>query len=183
MADRNPQRSNAAWGVEIQGATQLKRALKVLGEKDAPFLREALTEAGHILQHETSSRAPGGIARKVGFTGVKGVGGALRAVVKIDHPGGRSMEFGRIWYYRQSTYYRQHGEKSGIGNNRPGSKRVKGGIKAKAQKSVDGGGQQNRPYLGIVDGGAAIAASKSRVVELLNDAFEREWERIGAEAD
>ena len=171
-------RSGAAWGVEITGATQLKRAFKVLGEKDAPFLREALIEAGHILEREAESRAPGGIARGVSFAGVKGVGGTLRAVVSIKHPGARSMEFGRIWYYRQAG-----NGVSGMGNNRPGSKRGKGSVKAKAVKVRVSPGQKARPYLGVKDGNAAIAASKSRVVALLNDAFEREWERIGGEGD
>ena len=142
----------------MTGATNLKRALKVLGETDAPFLRQALDDSGRILEHEAVARAPGGIARGVGFAGVKGVGGQLRAVVRIKHPGARSMEFGRVWYYHG---YRGRAQKSG-------------------QKFRASPGQKARPYLGVKDGGQAIAASKSRVVALLNDAFEREWERLGS---
>jgi hypothetical protein len=89
-----------SWGVKLEGVSTLNKALRVLQEPEAPFLKEALTKSGKLLQHAAMSRAPGGIAQKVDFVGIRGSGGGIRALIKIDHPGGRSMEFGRIWYYR-----------------------------------------------------------------------------------
>lgn len=169
-------RSGATWSVEVTGTTQLKRAFRVLAEPDAPFLREALAAAGRILEHEAASRAPGGIAKGIGFSGVRGVGASLRAVISIKHPGARSMEFGRVWYYHQVG-----AGVSGMGNNRPGSKRVKGSMKTKGTKYRASPGQKAKPFLGVKDGGHAIGASKDRVVALIGEAFEREWERLGAE--
>lgn len=170
MASRN----NAAWGIEVTGTNELRRAFKTLGEKDAPFLRDALDKAGRILESEAAKRAPGGIASGVGFAGVKGVGASIRAVVRIKHPGARSMEFGRVWYYRKAGT-----GVAGIGNNRPGSKRAKGSIKTKSNRNRVGGGQKARPFLGIIEGDQAISASHDRVANLLTDAYAAEWDRIG----
>ena len=166
---RSGNRGNASWGIEVHGTKELRRAFKVLGEKEAPFLRKALDEAGHILESEAAKRAPGGIAAGVGFAGVKGVGAAVRAVIRIKHPGARSMEFGRVWYYRSAI---------GAGNNRTGSKRAKGSIKSKGHKARASRGQAARPYLGIIGGDQAIAASHDRVAELLTEAYVKEWERL-----
>lgn len=169
MASRN----NASWGIEVHGTKELRKAFRVLGEKEAPFLRAALDEAGRILEGEAAQRAPGGISGGVGFAGVKGVGASVRAVVRVKHPGARSTEFGRVWYYRKAGT-----GVAGIGNNRPGSKRAKGSIKGKSNKVRVGRGQAARPFLGIINGDQAIAASHDRVATLLTDAYVKEWERL-----
>ena len=166
---------SAKWSVQIDGAGTLQKALRVLAEPDAPFLREGLEKAGHVLAGEASSRAPGGIARSVSFVGIKGNASNLRAVVSIKHAGARSMEFGRVWYYRKA----ERKGPAGIGNNRPGSKRGRGSMKKQWRFRVPAGhGQQARPYLGIINGGGAIGASQDKVREILSDAIEREWNRI-----
>lgn len=148
-----------AWKVEIEGRKELARALKVLQEKELPFLKPALAESGEILSSEGARRA-GKIGAAVKFGGVKGntVGG-VKAVVKVDHPAGKSFEFGRQYYYRGYT-----------GGNQ------KSGTKFKAA-----GGMRPRPFLGIKhdQGSGAIAASKDRVVDLLSKAIDQEWNRIG----
>lgn len=153
-------RRAASWGVEVTGAKQLKKALKVLAETEAPFIKEALAAGARIVEGEGESRAPGGIARAVTFAGVRGVGGEIRALVEVKHRGATAMEFGRTTYYE--------------------------GYKGRAQKSgrkVKRSGQRARPFIGIKQGDAAIGASKERVRELLSDAFEQEWNRIGAEGE
>lgn len=149
----------ASWGIEIDGVTNLKRALRVLAEPDAPFLRSALEESGQLLRAAAARRAPGRIAAAVRFTGVKGKGAGLRATIDVRHPGARSMEFGREMYYRGFTGRQQKatGRKFRVGPGR---------------------GQPARPYLGVIKGNAAIAEVEDRVRQLLAEAFEREWERI-----
>ena len=148
--------------IKVAGAKALKRALKVLGETDAPFLREALEQSGKLLRAATAKRAPGSIAAAVAFAGVKGTGGALRAPLKIKHPGAIPMEFGRVHYYRGFTGRRQ---------------------KATGQRFKASPGQKAKPFLGVVSGGGAIAEVRDEVEKLIRVAFEREWERIASEGD
>ena len=150
------------WGIQVEGATALKRALRVLSETDAPFLREALTESGQLLRGAAARRAPGGIANKVDFVGVKGSGGTLRALIQIKHPGGMAMEFGRSLYYRGFTKRR---------------------MKATGRRFRASPGQKARPYLGITKGDAAIGEVGERIKRLILQAIQDEWERIGREGD
>lgn len=171
-------RSTASWSVQLEGAGTLQKALRILAEPDAPYLRDGLEKAGHVLAGEVSSRAPGGIARTVSFVGIRGNAANLRAVISVKHPGARPMEFGRVWYYRKAS---RKGAPEGIGNNRAGSKRGRGSMKKQYRYHVAAGrGQKARPYMGIVDGGGAIAASAERVRKILSDAIEREWDRVTA---
>lgn len=140
----------ARVGIQVEGAKQLQKALRVLGEKDAPFLKEALETSGRMLSREAGSRAPGGIGRAVKFTAVRGKPSGLRAIVNVKHPGSRSMEFGRKWYGRPRRRVAR--------------------------------GQQARPYMGIIRGDAAVGATNDEVKRLISDAFDKEWERIGAES-
>lgn len=156
--------AGVTWGIQIEGAGALKKALRVLGETEAPFLKAALDESGKLLEDAAARRAKGGIAGGVSFRGVRGKGGGLRAVVNIKHPGARSMEFGRFNYYRgfRGRDVKTTGHKFHVG---PGK------------------GQRPQPFLGIVKGDAAIAEVQQPVTEKLQKAFADEWERIGAEGD
>ena len=151
-----------AWKIEVRGAKSLHKALQILQETDAPFLREALETSGNLLRSEAAQRAPAGIAQTVAFVGVKGKGAQLRALIRVKHPGGKSMEFGRQYYYRG---YR-------------GRQMKMTGQRFKAAK-----GQKAKPYLGIIKGDAAIAAARDKVETLILDAFEKEWIRIAGEGD
>lgn len=144
--------------IDEQSMKRLSRALKVLGEKDAPFLSAALDRAGQAFASAARGYAPGGIASRVEYLGVRGSGGAQRAVGRVRHPGSRSMEFGRVWYYRG---YRGRNVSSG-------------------RKYPVPRGQRARPYLGVVDGGAAIGRIAPTARQDILTAIDQEWERIGA---
>lgn len=134
--------------------TRLRRAFRVLGEEQAPFLRDALDEAGRELAAVAASMAPGSIGSRVEYRGIRGKGVAIRAVGVVRHPGARSMEFGRHWYW---TGYKGRNMKSG--------------------RKVRRKGQAARPFLGVISGGAmAVVAPKAR--QRLLDAIEREWDRM-----
>lgn len=148
--------SRATVTIEVTGANKLRRALKVLGERDAPYLREALTDAGELLASETRRRAPGGIARTVDFTRVTGKGATQRATVVVRHPGAKAMEFGRSTYYRGFT----------------GRRMKLTGTPFRSR------GQRARPYAGVIKGDQAIGAVAARAREAIETAIEREWERI-----
>lgn len=198
---------NVSWGIQLEGVSTLNKALRVLQEDDLPILREALTKSGRLLQSAAASRAPGGIGRSVDFAGIRGTKAGIRALVRIDHPGGRSMEFGRIWYYRANAAGRsaqieaslrysptearraraerrlsQLASGVRIGNNRPGSKRRKGSMVAYMQRyrvgDIGSAGQRPRPYLGIINRNAAIGAVEDDVERLLTAAIRDEWNRL-----
>ena len=145
--------------VELDGksVTRLNRALKALGETDAPFIRAALDDIGPRFAGAIKSRAKGGIAAGVQTKGVKGSGGALRFAGVVKHPGSRSMEFGRQYYYRG---YKGRAVKSG-------------------QRFKVAGGQRPQPYVGVINGDHAIGAVKGYARERLTEAINQEWERIG----
>lgn len=159
------ERGGSTWGIDLQGARALNRALKALAETDAPFLRQALEESGELLRNAAARRWPGRSGGRVRFAGVRGgKGHTLRAVVAMDHPGARSMEFGRFNYYRgfRGRAVKATGQKFAVGTGR---------------------GQRPRPFLGIVDGDAAIAEVQDEVGAKLGAAIDLEWERIGAGGD
>lgn len=155
----------AKTGIVVTGIKPLAAALRVLGETEAPHLVEALTEGGQMLHRAARSRARGGIGAQMEAVGVRGKGGAIRYVIRSRHPGARSMEFGRIWFYRGYT-----------GRN------VKSGTRFKVG-ALGSAGQHPRPYLGVVRGDAAIGETSEPIARLLLQAIEAEWERIGAAGD
>lgn len=155
-------RNNVKFAIELDGraVTRLNGALKVLGERDAPFLRKALEESAQDLAGEIRQRAPGSIGQKVELRGVKGTGASIRATGSDLHPGARSMEFGRVWYW--------------TGYTRTGN-RIQGGQKVKRT------GQQARPFMGVIDGGHAIGAVAPKAKARIMAAISQEWERIASE--
>lgn len=148
--------------VDQKSLRQLTGALKALGESNAPYLREALDDAGQRFTSEVRRRARGGIAAKVRGKGVTGKGTALRFRGVVAHPGARSEEFGRVWYWRG---YRGRAMSATGRRFRVGA----------------GKGQKARPYLGVMKGDAAIGATvlfaRQRILRGVDD----EWSRIGGD--
>lgn len=164
MAKSKRRSGTSSIYMEVEGQADIQRALRVLAEPEAPFLSAALGESGVLLRDAARTRTHPSIAAKLDFVGVKGKAGALRALVQTKHPGSRSREFGRVWYW---TAYHGHKPKTG------------GGHKEKVSK-----GQKAQPYMGIIKGDGAIGAVKEEVQQKLSTAFEKEWDRItsGGEA-
>lgn len=151
----------ASIKIEVGDDTlRLQKALRVLAEPDAPYLRNGLERAGRLLERATESRAPGSIAATVDFAGVKGKPWGMRATVVVKHRGAKAREFGRQTYYRGYT-----------------GRRMKAtGTPFKAGR----GGQKPEPFVGIVKGNAALGAVEGDVREILATAIEAEWSRVGA---
>ncbi len=152
---------SASVDIEVRGARSLIRALRLMQDVEAPFVREAMEESGQLLTGAARGRAPGGIAQTVDFIGVRGSGARIRATVKVRHPGAKSMEFGRRKYYRGFTGRRQ---RSG-------------------QAFQASPGQRARPFVGIRRGDAAVGAVKNDVGRKLIQAYEREWARVAGRGD
>lgn len=170
-------RNNVKFGIQVEGLDALKRALKLFDEPNPPFLRAALQEAQMIVADAAEARAPGGIKKSLFVRPLRGKGAMTMAPITIKHPGARSMEFGRVWYYKARP-----GTEGKIGNNRPGSKRQKRSIVAASTK-VRRSGQKARPYIGIVNRDQAIGATHDKVQELLRDAVAKEWARLAEGAN
>lgn len=164
-------KSTAWFEVEMdrKAISDLNRALSMFEEKHADYLREALAKSAHLLMPEIRSRARGGIANRVEYSGLKGTKAGVRAVIVIGHPGARSMEFGRKRWYRSP----------GAGNNRDGQKRAKGSMRRGL--AIYPRGQKPRPFLGIERGDGAIGATAEPIKKLLSEAVAAEWRRLGGE--
>lgn len=159
MAQRS---GSASWLIEMRGLTSIKRAMRVLAEKDAPFIKAALAEAGGLLRTAAARRAPGKMASAVAFVGVRGSGASVRAQLKVTHGGAKAREFGRSTWYR--GYTGRH-------------------MKATGHVVKHLPGQRPQPFLGIIHQNAAIAEVKPQIEKLLGEAFENEWMRITSEGD
>lgn len=149
--------SQARWNIQVEGADRLLKKLQILGENDAPFLREALEAGGELMKDAASGRAPGSMASKFQGPKVRTYSGSLRALVEVKHPGARSMEFGRFHYYR------------GYSGR---------AVKATGTRFKSSPGQKAQPMFGIVKGDAAVGAVGGRVKELLERAITAEWEKL-----
>lgn len=149
-------------GIQVTGYKGIKKALQILGETDAPFLREAMEKVGHLAERETRARAPGTMASKTDFIRVAlSRRGDIRALLAVKHGGAIPMEFGRTRYYRQ----------------------YKRGAKGEHYMKATGykgtyPGQRAKPFVGVVNQDHAIGAVKDDMARLLGEALEKEWERI-----
>lgn len=151
----------ASIKIEVSPDTaKLQKALRILAEPEAPYLTNAMERAGQTLARASRSHAQGGIASAVQFAGVKGKAWGLRATVTVKHPGAKPMEFGRQTYYRGFT-----------------GRRMKAtGTPFKAGR----GGQKAQPFIGIVQGDAALGVVEDDVRRILADGIAAEWSRIAA---
>lgn len=158
---------NASWGVEVTGKNRLGRALALLGDGDAPFLRKALDESGKLFEHLERSGAPRHIVGSIAFVGVTGAGANQKAIITAKAPDARRQEFGRA-----GKPYRTRGSARG--------KRATYNLKAAGYTYK---GSKERPYIGVKRQDHAIAAAKPQITEKLTNAIHAEWERLGSEAD
>jgi hypothetical protein len=90
---------NMKWGVEVEGRKELLRALKLFDPGEpTPHYEQSLAEAGKLLDSAASGKVPGGVGARVRYMGTRGKGTSARALVRSEHPAGRSFEFGRQMY-------------------------------------------------------------------------------------
>lgn len=169
-------------GFDVEGVAPLSRALRVLQEKELPFLTAALEESGKDLRGAAASRAKGGIGQAVEFAGVKGNGVGVRATIAIKHPGAKSMEFGRKYWYRGFSVAKRKSTREATFRTKDGkaSARIKAGMVRASKGTLFEAkpGQPARPFLGIIKGGGAIGAVEERVKARLSAAIDAEWNRI-----
>ena len=149
--------SAAAVSLQVAGLNRTRRAVQALGDRDAPYVREVLDDSGNDLAAAARGFAKGTIGRRVSYQGVKGTGFGARAIVKSEHPGGRSMEFGRRFYLTDF-------------------KRIRG--RAIGGRKVRRAGQQARPFIGVVNQDAALGQVAPRFVARMGEAIDREFERV-----
>lgn len=172
-SSRRKPSGTASVRFQVEGAQRIQRALQVLGDTEAPFIRQALLDVGQ--QMTVAIRAVGrpSITRVIESGDVVARAGGFRLPMSVVHPAAAVTEFGRQWWYRGRGDGR-------IGNNRGASKRRKGVFKRYGERIKYAPGMPARPYVGIVDGGHAIGAVQPFARQRFLEAFEREWERIAA---
>lgn len=161
------------WTIRIEGLTDTRRAFKALGEADTPFYLAALNHSAEITRAAIAARAPGSMAGKVDLVGIRGDGINASAVIRVNHPGADSYEFGRRFWYRGFTYGGGLGQR-GV---RPGRK-PKGIQKGTGVRFQSSPGQAEKPFVGVKAGNAAIGAVAPRVHAMMVDAIEREFARV-----
>lgn len=144
--------------LRVDGAKDLNRALKALGADDAPYLRKALEDSSELLGRAAARRTHTSIAQSIEIKAVRGRANRLKGVITFKHPGARSREFGRKFYYRDFV-----------------QRRMREGVRFRSSP-----GQAAQPFLGIVSGGGAIGATKHQIEANITKAIAREWERLAA---
>lgn len=137
--------------------TKFNKALKTLGETDAPFIKDAVEDSGQFFTNRVRGHAKGGIASAVAFVGTKGQGASVRAIGVAKHPAAAPMEFGRTNYYRGFKARQQ---------------------KRTGQKFKASPGQKAEPFVGIKTGDQATAETRPYARERILDGFAKEWDRI-----
>lgn len=177
---RGGRRASGAASIkfEVRGLTTLLRGLEVLGQEDAPFLREALGDIGERLAGEIRQRGRPSIVRRIeiGEPKVGKLGKGPYVYGAVVHPAAAVFEFGRQWWWRGRAPGR-------IGNNRPGFKRQRGAFKRYGYRVKYWPGWRGEPFVGIRDGGHAIGAVRPWALERLSQAVRKEWERIAQEIE
>lgn len=147
----------ANWGISGPNMRELKAIMLHLDAMDLPALESALYWAGDHVAAEARGRHPAPIADSFYFEGIKGVGIGMKAIVKARHPGARTYEYGRSYYYKRATELattssrgkkKWFGQK--IGNNRPGYVRPKGSMKGQQRFKSPRGFHPPQPILGVL---------------------------------
>lgn len=129
----------------------LQKALKTLGDTDAPFMREAISDSGAHFAGAVRVRAPGSMGGEVKSSGISGSGTGYRFKGSVTHPGARRMEFGR-----HARPYKGNSPKPGYAYT----------------------GQKARPFLGVKGGGATDAV-RPYVVQRIQQGIAATWADIG----
>lgn len=141
--------------IRVEGLKAVQNGLRELGVTDTPYLRKALENIGNVLAIAMEAVKPYS-SYKVGRPRVLGKAPALRVSVGIEHPGARSMEFGRIYYYRGYTGR---------------------AMRATGYKIASEPGQKARPFLGIISGPSVVETIRPYAEPLIIAALQTEWER------
>ena len=97
------------------------------------------------------------IASASKFVKVRGKGAAISALIHVNHPGAKSAEFGRKFYYRGFTGRDQ---------------------KATGQRFKPAGGQKAKPFAGIIKGDQAIGSVRNDARQRIGKAIEQEFRRV-----
>lgn len=174
-ARRKPS-GTASVKIQVSGARRLQRAMEVLGQTDAPFIREALLDVGREMTGAIRAFGRPSVTRVIEVGEVRPRGAGSTLPMAVVHPAAAVLEFGRQWWYRGRGDGR-------IGNNRGGSKRRKGVFKRYGERIKYHPGMPARPYVGIVAGGHAIGTVQPFAHQRFLEAFEREWARLTAEGE
>jgi hypothetical protein len=144
---------------------RLTTLLRVLGETDAPYLRQALSEAAQLMAEEVERRAPSVVRPTI--RAVEARTATAGARVDVGHPATKVLEFGK----RKVRTLRPRARKALYG---PGMRHP--------VRRVRWGPIRPRPFIGIVDRGHAIGAAQPRIQEMLARAIEVEFERMAGGA-
>ncbi len=195
-----PRKSGSAvWSVSGPEYRDLKKILIYLDNMDLPYLESALRNAGEMVAEEARKRNPAAIADRIRFDQVKGIGVGMKAIVKGDHPGTKTYEFGRRYYYRRATELAttsNRGKKrwfgAYIGNNRDGFERKKGSMKGQ-QHFASKGFYPPRPIIGVLatskdaawssyPGALQVVGPKidKMIRQAIADEFDRKVQELGA---
>lgn len=179
----------ADWTISGANVSDLKKVMEYIDSFDLPLLATALEQAGYTVAREARSGHPAPIAESFHYAGIKGVGVGMKASVKASHPGAKTYEYGRSYYYKRATELAttsSRGKKkwfgAKIGNNRPGYVRPKGSMKGQ-QRYKSSRGFRPHPILGVLNiydqsyPPGAIQAVWPEVSEDLRNAIRLEYER------
>lgn len=148
-----------AFAVRVDGLQALKKAMKAIGDTNAPFLTRAMEQAGPLVAAEVPKDAPRHLRGAVAFVGVRGIGGNVRALIEVSAPDANRQEFGRA----PKPYLH-----SGTARGRRRTYKLKrAGYVYKGSKA--------RPYVGVKNKDHALGRALPIVGPIIERAILAEW--------
>ena len=147
----------ASFNLQVNGVKEIRRALNdVSAARSGPAAdayEKGIRAGAERVAWEIAVRAPGSMGGKTKFDRMLGRGVYARGVVAVNHPGARSMEFGRKYYW------------VGYTGRQPRTGR----------KVLHHPGQVARPFVGVIKGDQALGSAGPYVARQIGIGIERAW--------
>lgn len=157
--------TKATFGTNIQitGLKAAQAGLQAMNVQSVPIIDEALRQIGNVLAIGMDAVKPHA-SFQVGKPVIRGKPHARRVSVPLAHPGARSVEFGKKYWW---TGYKRPGAPKGT----PKGYSMKGGYKIEKDP-----GQKAKPFLGVIEGPSVAQSIRPYAEKKLVDAYIRQYE-------
>lgn len=147
-------------GIRITGLKAVQEGLKAMNVQSVPIIDGALMDIGNVLAIGMDAVKPHA-SFKVGTPTLRGKPHARRVSVPLTHPGARSKEFGKKYWW--AGYKRP-----GISRGSPKGYSMKGGYKIEKEAPK---GQRAKPFLGVISGRSVAESIRPYAEKKLVDAY------------
>lgn len=155
--------------IRITGLKAAQEGLQAMNVQSVPIIDAALGDIGNVLAIGMDAVKPHA-SFKVEKPKISGKPHARRVSVGIAHPGARSKEFGKKYWW---SGYKRPGAPKGT----PKGYSMKGGYKIEKVP-----GQPAKPFLGVIEGPSVAQSIRPYAEKKLVDAYIKQYEASWAAA-